>query len=109
MPLHIRAATEADGAAIAAIVQPVFAAGETYTVPRDLTEAQALDYWFQPGHAVFVAEDEGSLVGTYFLQANQRGGGSHIANCGYITSSAVQGRGIARAMCLDSLDRARAA
>ena len=35
------------------------------------------------------------------------GGGSHVANCGYITASAAMGRGVARAMCTHSLDRAR--
>jgi ribosomal protein S18 acetylase RimI-like enzyme len=108
MPMQIRLALPADRSAIWAILQPVFAAGETYTVPRDLTESQALDYWFQ-GHQVFVAEEGSKLVGTYFLQANQPGGGSHVANCGYVTATWAIGRGIARAMCLDSLDRARAA
>jgi len=32
---------------------------------------------------VFVAEDNGDIVGTYCLQANQKGGGAHVANCGY--------------------------
>jgi L-amino acid N-acyltransferase YncA len=107
--IHIRPATAADRPAIAAILLPVFAAGETYTVPRDMTETQALQYWFQPGHDVLVADDGNSVVGTYFLQANQQSGGSHVANCGYVTACSAQGRGIARAMCLDSLDRARAA
>jgi len=109
MSVTIRAAGPADHGAIWTIVGPVFAAGETYTVPRDLTEAQALEYWFQPGHRVFVAEEDGRVVGTYFLQANQRGGGSHVANCGYVTAQGATGRGIARAMCRDSLERAKAA
>ena len=56
-----------------------------------------------------IAEDASAIVGTYFLQVNQRGGGSHVANCGYITAAHSTGKGVARAMCLDSLDRARAA
>jgi len=109
MPVQIRSATTADRPAIWSILQPVFAAGETYTVPRDLTENQALAYWFQTDHDVFVAEEAGIILGTYFLQANQRGGGAHVANCGYVTAPWAAGRGIARAMCLDSLERARAA
>jgi ribosomal protein S18 acetylase RimI-like enzyme len=46
-------------------------------------------------------------VGTYFLQANQKGGGAHVANCGYITAVSATGRGVARAMCAHSLERAR--
>lgn len=109
MPIQVRSASPADHPAIWAILQPVFAAGETYTIPRDLTEVQALDYWFQNGHQVFVAEEAGRVIGTYFLQANQRGGGSHVANCGYVTAPDATGRGVARAMCLDSLERAKAA
>ena len=47
------------------------------------------------------------VLGTYFLKANQQGGGAHVANCGYVTAAAAQGRGIARAMCLHSLERAK--
>ena len=57
---------------------------------------------------MFVADDGGTVVGTYYLRANQQGGGDHIANCGYSTVPASAGRGIARAMCIHSLDRARA-
>jgi L-amino acid N-acyltransferase YncA len=109
MPIRIRPATPADHPAIRAILGPVFAAGETYCVPRDWTELQGLEYWFQAGHQVFVAEEGGAVVGTYFLQPNHQGGGAHVANCGYVTSQHATGRGIARAMCMDSLDRARAA
>ena len=67
----------------------------------------ALAYWMGPGHEVFVAVEGETVLGTYFLQANHRGGGSHVANCGYITALASTGRGVARAMCAHSLERAR--
>jgi RimJ/RimL family protein N-acetyltransferase len=69
---------------------------------------QALAYWFAPEHAVFVAEQDGELIGTYYLRANQRGGGSHVANCGYMTAAWAAGRGVATAMCEHSLEYARA-
>jgi len=62
---------------------------------------------FPPEHEVFVAEDSNSMVGTYFLQANQKGGGAHVANCGYVTAGCAVGRGVARAMCTHSLEHAR--
>ena len=103
----IRAATPADGEGILQIIEPVFRAGETYTVPRNISRADALAYWMADGHDVFVFEEAGRILGTYFLQANQRGGGAHVANCGYMTDQQATGRGIARAMCLHSLDRAK--
>jgi ribosomal protein S18 acetylase RimI-like enzyme len=96
-----------DADAVWTILEPVIRAGETYALARDLTREEALNYWFSDGHVVFVAEDEGQLVGTYFLHPNQKGGGSHVANCGYITAPAASGRGVARHMCSHSLECAK--
>ena len=67
----------------------------------------ALAYWFSRHHEVFVADEDTRIVGTYFLRPNQQGGGSHVANCGYITAASAIGRGIARAMSAHSLERAK--
>ena len=103
----IREAVEVDADAIWAILEPVIRAGETYPQPRDMNREEALAFWFSAGHEVFIAEDGGEIVGTYFLKANQKGGGAHVANCGYMTATQATGRGVARAMCADSLKRAR--
>jgi ribosomal protein S18 acetylase RimI-like enzyme len=106
--LQIRAAQSRDDEAIRHIIGATIAAGETYPLPRDMSPADALAYWRSPAHQVFVAEREGSVLGTYYLKANQQGGGAHVANCGYITAEAARQQGVARAMCLHSLDQARA-
>ena len=106
--MHIRPATPDDAAAIWAIVEPVIRAGETLTLDRDMSEADALGYWLGADKEAFVAEDEGVILGTYYLRANQTGGGAHVCNAGYVTGGAATGRGVARAMCLHSLDHARA-
>jgi ribosomal protein S18 acetylase RimI-like enzyme len=106
--MQIRPASpQADADSIWTILEPTFRAGETYTLPRGMTRKDALEYWFAPGHEVFVAEEGAQLLGTYFLQPNQQGGGLHVANCGYVTAPWATGRGVARAMCAHSLDRAR--
>jgi ribosomal protein S18 acetylase RimI-like enzyme len=102
--LTIRTATACDREAIWTILEPVIRAGETYTLPRDLGRDAALAYWFADSHDVFVAEDAGQIVGTYFIQPNQRGGGSHVANCGYMTAPHAAGQGVASAMCAHSLE-----
>jgi len=88
-------------------MDPILRTGETYTLPRDMDKESALAYWLSPEREVFVAEDQGEIVGTYCLQANQKGGGAHVANCGYMTAVSATGRGAGRAMCAHSLDRAR--
>jgi ribosomal protein S18 acetylase RimI-like enzyme len=105
--ITIRTATAADASAIWSILKPVFRAGETYTIRRDIDEADAIAYWCGRNHETFVAEDEGNILGTYYLRANQAGGGDHVATCGYMTSSQAQGRGIARMMLEHSLVRAK--
>ncbi|HEV7343378.1 MAG TPA: GNAT family N-acetyltransferase [Sphingopyxis sp.] len=105
--MMIRPATTADTAAIWAIIEPTIRAGETYTLDRAMSEAEALAYWFGPDKAVFVAEADGAVLGTYYLRANQAGGGGHVANCGYMTAASATGRGVARAMAEHSLVLAR--
>ena len=104
---RVRPATGADAEAIWAILEPHIRAGETYTLPRKMTREEALAWWLAPGHEVFAAELGGAIAGTYFLQANQQGGGAHVANCGYMTAPQAGGRGVGRAMCAHSLERAR--
>jgi len=104
--MQIRPAAEADREAVFAIVDPVLKAGETYAMPRDFSHEETLAYWFSPSHEVFVVEDNGAILGTYYLMANQQGGGAHVANCGYMTAAEAQGKGVARAMCAHSLERA---
>lgn len=105
--MQIRVSQPDDADSIWSILEPTIRAGETYTLPRDMSRQEAFAYWFAPQHEVFVAQADAQILGTYFLQANQQGGGSHVANCGYITAPWATGRGVARAMCAHSLDRAR--
>jgi len=107
MPV-IRRARANDGDAIWTILKPMVRAGETYTLPRNMSRRDALEYWQRKGHDVFVAEESKRILGTYFLQANQMGGGAHVANCGYVTSPDAQGKGVGRAMLEHSLEQARA-
>lgn len=105
--MNIRKACPQDAEAIWTIIEPVIRAGETYALPRDMSKTGALAYWMGADRETFVAEEGGELLGTYYLRPNQLGGGSHVSNCGYITGAKATGRGIARAMCEDSLIRAR--
>jgi len=106
--MQVRPAQPSDDTAIWDIIGPTIRAGETYALPRDMSRADALSYWKAPGHEVFVAEQGGKVLGTYYMRANQQGGGSHVANCGYMTAPTASGQGVARAMCDHSLAHARA-
>jgi ribosomal protein S18 acetylase RimI-like enzyme len=106
--VRIRPAQAQDDDGIWRVIEPTIRAGETYPLPRDLTKADALAYWHSPEHEVLVADAAGGIMGTYYLRPNNRGGGAHVGNCGYIVAHSAAGRGIARAMCLHSIERAHA-
>ncbi len=104
----VRAATSDDRSAVWTILEPVFRAGDTYTVAADISREDALAYWCGPPGTAFVAEDGDRALGTYYIRRNHGGGGSHVANCGYVTAPEARGKGVARAMLEHSLETAPA-
>jgi len=105
--MQIRLARHDDRDALWRILRPTIRAGETYALPRDMSEGDAIDYWTGPDRETFVAEAGGVIIGTYYLRPNQLGGGAHVANCAYITAVEATGRGVARQMCEHSMRHAR--
>lgn len=103
----IRLATGDDRDALWDILAPNIRAGETYALPAEWDRDAALAYWLSPSHEVFVAECDGRVVGTYYMRVNQPGGGSHVANCGYMVAPDAWGQGVARSLGQHSLARAR--
>jgi ribosomal protein S18 acetylase RimI-like enzyme len=82
-------------------------AGETYAYDRDTPEDKAKQLWLEAPREVFVAEDAGQVLGTYYLKTNQAGPGNHVCNCGYMVASSARGRGIAGALCEHSQELAK--
>lgn len=106
--MDIRRATAQDGPSIWPILEPVIRAGETYALDRAMPRNAALAYWLGADKQTFMAQAaDGTALGTYYLRANQSGGGGHVANCGYMTASTESGKGVARKMLEHSLARAR--
>ncbi len=104
----IREARPRDEDALWAILEPVVREGRTYPVDPAATRADVLAYWFAPGKSVFVTEADGRVAGTYYLKANSTGPADHVANAGYMVAPDARGKGLARAMALDSFARAKA-
>lgn len=102
--ITIRVAEQRDYAAILEILKPVIRAGDTYALPHDLSDKEIIDYWFSADKETYLAEENGTVLGTYYMRPNQRGAGDHVCNCGYVTSEKARGRGIARRMCEHSID-----
>jgi L-amino acid N-acyltransferase YncA len=106
--MKIRQATERDRDAIWKIFHEVVAAGDTYALDPNISREDALAYWFAPDTRTYVAEQPAiGVAGTYILRPNQSGGGSHVANAGFMVSASARGKGIGRAMAEHCLGEAR--
>ena len=126
--MKIRPATDADRDAIWNIFHEVVAAGDTYALDPNISRECALAYWFAPGTRTYVAEGDPvgdgvavpgkptvsptiirarQILGTYFLRPNQSGGGSHVANAGFMVSAGARGQGLGRATAEHCLSEAR--
>lgn len=88
-------------------LEPVFRAGDSYPYPTDISSDEAYARWVTTPLSTWVAEDEdGTLLGSYHLKANQPDLGAHVANCGYAVARAARGRGVASALCRHSQEEA---
>ena len=94
----IRPAKSEDHDAIWGILEPVYRAGETYCIPRDISRGDALADWFAAPFSAFVAEQGGEVLGTSHVGRNRPGGASHVANASFATAPAARGRGVAAAL-----------
>ena len=99
--------TQEDFEQIWPIFQEIAAAGKTYAYPRDISREEALKLWMHAPRKTYVIEQDGTILGTYYIKTNQAGPGSHVCNCGYMVSPAARGRGLATAMCTHSQQIAR--
>ncbi len=57
--MAIHPATDSDRDTIWEILEPMIRSGETYTLPRDMSKQQALEYWCAPEKETFVWKEDG--------------------------------------------------
>lgn len=97
--MKIREVADKDFDAIWPIFEEIVSAGETYAYDQSTSKEEARRLWLNLPEKTFVVEEDGQILGTYYLKQNQAGPGNHVCNCGYMVSSQAQGRGLATAMC----------
>ncbi|MDF0732098.1 N-acetyltransferase [Pseudomonas entomophila] len=105
--IHIRPMTPDDFERFWPTFQAIVQARETYAFDPELSREQARLLWLESPLRTLVAEQEGELLGSYYLKANAAGPGAHVGNCGYMVADAARGRGVARLMCEHSQKLAR--
>jgi len=97
--IHIRPMTPEDFERFWPTFQTVVRAQETYAYDPATTYEQALHLWLEYPLHTLIAEEDGVLLGSYYLKANAAGPGSHVCNCGYMVTPEARGKGVARLMC----------
>ena len=95
----IRIAEDSDFDSIWPIFHEIVAAGDTYAYEPDTSREDAFRIWMREPRRTYVVEDEGEVLGTYYLKTNQAGPGAHVCNCGYMVAGKARGAGLATAMC----------
>jgi L-amino acid N-acyltransferase YncA len=85
----------------------IISAGEVFAFDAQMLRQDALAFWCGPDKQTYVAEQDGQVCGSYYVKANQQGGGAHVANAGYMVSAEARGKQIGRAMTEHSLAEAR--
>jgi L-amino acid N-acyltransferase YncA len=105
----IRDATAQDWPAIWPFLREIAAAGETFTLDRDIGEQEARAMWMlePPGRTVVAVGPNGTVLGSAKMNPNQKGPGAHVASASYMVDPAHAGRGVGRALGEETLAWAR--
>src|SRR5687767_1908422 len=109
-PMLIRNAVPDDWPHMWRFMQPIIAAGETFTWDPDVSDGDARRMWLHEagrGRALVAVDGEGNVVGTAEIHRNQSGPGGHVANAGFMVDPAFEGRGVGRALVNRVLEAAR--
>lgn len=105
--MNIRPIAEDDFDQVWPIIREVVQAQETYAFDPDMDREAAWRIWVELPQATYVAEQDGRILGSYYIKPNAAGPGDHVCNCGYMVAPAARGQGVAGRLCSHSLQIAR--
>jgi ribosomal protein S18 acetylase RimI-like enzyme len=103
-----RQLTVADYAQLEPILRANIADEAYFTLAANASDDNIKAYWFGGvANEVWVLEEHGEILGSFYQRSNHFDLGSHIANGGYMVSPVAKGRGIGRILGEQSLVRAK--
>jgi L-amino acid N-acyltransferase YncA len=105
--LAIRAAEPRDHDDLFRIYAAVVEEGGAFPREPPADELMFREGWFEGKTAVYLAEVDGVVAGSYHLQPNFEGTAAHIANAGYMVARAYRRHGVGRALVEHSLQEAK--
>jgi len=104
--ITVRLATQHDWDSIWPFFKSIVRAGETYAFDTQISRLDALDLWVKNPRETYVVEEQGKILGSYYLKTNFQGNAAHTCNCGFMVASEARGKGVASLMCEHSQQRA---
>ena len=104
--IEVRAYGPSDVDAMVGIWNEVVRDGVAFPQEDELTLASGAEFFAAQTHCG-VAFEDGHVLGLYILHPNNVGRCGHIANTSYAVSSDSRGKGVGRALVVDSLARGR--
>ena len=107
MKLVIGEAFESDIQAALPFIKQIISAGETYALDRNMSDQEIKNYFLREDNQSYKAVLENEVIGVYYLRPNYGGGGSHVANAGFMVSAKARGKGTAHAMAQHALATAK--
>ena len=106
--VSIRKYKDEDREGIEKIIKYVVSQGDSYTYSPDTPLESVIEDWISPEKDTFVViTEEGEVVGTFYIKANQIGLGSHIANGSYMVAPDARRKGIGKLMGEFSIEEAK--
>ena len=105
--MTIRLAQASDHGHIWEIFSVVILTGDTYVFDPKTQKKDLGKLWFAPTMETYILEEQGKILGTYFIRPNQIDLGSHIGNCSYMVHPRAQARGLGKMLCAHSLQRGK--
>lgn len=107
--MNISPLSKEDFHQIWSVFQTVLQNGRTYALPDAMSMEEAATLWCTGERTAYIAQDEeGQVIGTFYLRANMPGPGSHIANGGIMIAHEMRGKGYGLALGEKMVEQARA-
>lgn len=107
MSITIRRSELSDLESLWGIIEPIIRSGGAYVFDPESSKEKIMNYWTDTDKITFVAEVGGSILGTFYLKANQPDCGDHIVNAGFMVSAQTRGKGVGSAMGKFAMEEAR--
>ena len=110
LAVTVRDATPEDWPALWPILQPIIAAGDTFSYDPEMDEAEARETWMlaPPARTAVAVTADGTVAGTANAHPNHGGPGAHVASGNFMVPAGHAGQGVGRALVQDAIAWARA-